>query len=92
MLCLKPQGRLVITGVTSGSRSSIDLSILQGRPAASDWQRRVAAGRSMADVMKMVNQGALHGIVGRTFPMAGVAEAHQAMHDRDFFGKLVIEH
>ena len=43
--------------------------------------------------MKMVNQGALRGIVGRKpFPMDGVGEAHEVMHDRDFFGKLVIEH
>lgn len=91
MLCLKPQGRLVITGVTSGSRTNMDLSILHGRPL----QLMGSGGRSrrtMADVMKMVNQGALHGIVGRTFPLEGVAEAHQVMHDRDFFGKLVIEH
>jgi NADPH:quinone reductase-like Zn-dependent oxidoreductase len=32
LLCLKPGGRLVITGVTSGARANMDLSILQGRP------------------------------------------------------------
>ena len=91
MLSLKHEGRLVITGVTSGSQTPMDLSILHGRPLhlmGSGGRSR----RSMADVMKMVNQGALHGIVGRTFPMDGLAEAHQVMHDRDFFGKLVLEH
>ena len=91
MLCLKQEGRLVITGVTSGSQTPMDLSILHGRPLhlmGSGGRSR----RTMAEVMKMVNQGALRGIVGRTFPLDGVAEAHQVMADRDFFGKLVIEH
>ena len=71
----------------------MDLSILHGRPLhlmGSGGRSR----RTMADAMKMVNQGELRGIVGRTFPLdgGGVAEAHQVMVDRDFFGKLVIEH
>ena len=90
LLCLKPRGRLVITGVTSGARASMDLSILQGRPL----QLMGSGGRSrrtFGDMMKMVNQGSLHGIVDRVFPLAGVAEAHRVMESREFFGKLVIE-
>ena len=41
--------------------------------------------------MKAVNQGELHGIVGKLFPLEEVAQAHQTMKDRDFFGKPVIE-
>ena len=90
LLCLKPGGRLVITGVTSGARANIDLSILQGRPL----HLMGSGGRSQrtfADMMKVVRHGALHGIVGRVFPLQGVAEAHRSMEARDFFGKLVIE-
>jgi NADPH:quinone reductase-like Zn-dependent oxidoreductase len=90
LLCLKPGGRLVITGVTSGARANIDLSILQGRPL-----HLIGSGgrsqRTFAEMMKVVRHGALHGIVGRVFPLQGVAEAHRAMEARDFFGKLVIE-
>lgn len=90
LLCLKPGGRLVITGVTSGARANIDLSILQGRPL-----HLMGSGgrsqRSFADMMKVVRHGALHGIVGRVFPLREVAEAHRLMEARDFFGKLVIE-
>jgi len=50
-----------------------------------------AKEESLADMMKVVNHGSLHGIVGKVFPLDGVAEAHQNMDDRDFFGKLVIE-
>jgi NADPH:quinone reductase-like Zn-dependent oxidoreductase len=90
LLCLKPGGRLVITGVTSGARANIDLSILQGRPL----HLMGSGGRSQrtfADMMKVVSHGALHGIVGRVFPLQEVAQAHRSMEDRDFFGKLVIE-
>lgn len=90
MLSLKPGGRLVITGVTSGARTSMDLSILQGRPLhlmGSGGRSR----RSFLDMMKMVQQGELHGIVGRVFPLEEAAEAHRTMEARDFFGKLVLE-
>ena len=88
--CLKPGGRLVITGVTSGARATMDLSILQGRPL----HLMGSGGRSQrtfADMMKVVHHGALHGIVGQVFPLEQVGEAHRTMEARDFFGKLVIE-
>ena len=90
MLSLKPNGRLVITGVTSGARVDMNLSILQGRPLhlmGSGGRSR----RTFADVMKLVNQGELRGIVSQVFPLGEVAQAHQVMEDRNFFGKLVIE-
>ncbi len=90
MLSLKPNGRLVITGVTSGARTDMDLSILQGRPLhlmGSGGRSR----RTFADVMTMVNRGELRGIVSQVFPLEEVAEAHRVMEDRNFFGKLVIE-
>lgn len=90
MLSLKPGGRLVITGVTSGARADINLSILQGRPLhlmGSGGRTR----RSFGDLMKCVNNGELKGIVGQTFPLTEVPEAHRVMESREFFGKLVIE-
>lgn len=90
LLSLKSGGRLVITGVTSGARADINLSILQGRPLhlmGSGGRTR----RSFGDLMKCVNNGELKGIVGQTFPLTDVPEAHRVMESREFFGKLVIE-
>ncbi len=90
MLCLKPGGRLVITGVTSGARTNMDLSILQGRPLhlmGSGGRTR----RSFGDLMKCVHQGELTGIVSETFPLTDVAAAHRVMESREFYGKLVVE-
>ena len=90
LLSMKQGGRLVITGVTSGTRTNMDLSILHGRPL----HLMGSGGRSQrtfVDMMKVVNNGALRGVVGRVFPLDQVAEAHRIMGQRDFFGKLVIE-
>lgn len=86
---LKPGGRLVITGVTSGSQIPFNLSILQGRPLTlmgSGGRSR----RSFAAMVHMVHYGSLRGVVGRTFELAEVAKAHEVMSGRDFFGKLAL--
>ena len=86
---LKPGGRLVITGTTSGSHIPFNLSVLQGRPLTlmgSGSRSR----RSFAAMMHMVHHGGLRGVVGRTFDLADAAQAHEVMAGRDFFGKLVL--
>ena len=90
LLSLKTGGRLVITGVTSGARADLNLSLLQGKPL----HLMGSGGRSnrtFADFMKVVRNGSLRGIPGRVFPLFDVGSAHQAMQDRDFYGKIVIE-
>ena len=90
LLSLKTGGRLVITGVTSGARADLNLSLLQGKPL----HLMGSGGRSnrtFADFMKVVRNGSLRGIPGRVFPLFDVGAAHQAMQDRDFYGKIVIE-
>ena len=90
LLSMAPGGRLVITGVTSGTQGDMNLSLLHSRPL----QLMGSGGRSnrtFADFMKVVHHGSLHGIVGKVFQLDDVASAHQAMTDRDFYGKLVIE-
>ena len=90
LLSLKSGGRLVITGVTSGATANLNLSLLQGKPL----HLMGSGGRSnrtFADFMKVVRNGSLRGVPGRVFPLDDVGSAHQAMHDRDFYGKIVIE-
>ena len=90
LLSLKAGGRLVITGVTSGATANLNLSLLQSKPL----HLMGSGGRSnrtFADFMKVVHHGALRGIPGRVFALEDVAAAHQAMAERDFFGKIVVE-
>ena len=89
LLSIRPFGRLVITGTTSGSQADIDLSLLQGRPLTlmgSGGRTR----RSFAEMMSVINRGELRGVVGRVFDLQEVGEAHRTMESRDFYGKLVV--
>ena len=87
--CLKPGGRLVITGTPSGSEYHMDLSLLQTRPLTvmgSGGRSR----RSFSEMMRVVRKGGLPGVVGKTFPLEDAVEAHKTIQGRNFFGKLVL--
>ena len=86
---LKPGGRLVITGTTSGSQLPFSLGVLQSRPLTL-MGSGARSRRSFAAMMHMVHHGGLRGVVGRTFDLAEAPAAHEVMRGRDFFGKLVL--
>lgn len=86
---LKPGGRLVITGTTSGSQLPFNLGLLQSRPLTL-MGSGARSRRSFAAMMHMAHHGGLRGVVGRTFDLAEAARAHEVMAGRDFFGKLVL--
>ena len=86
---LKPGGRLVITGTTSGSQIPFNLAVMQSRPLTL-MGSGARSRRSFAAMMPMAHYGGLHGVVGQTFDLADAAKAHGVMAGRDFFGKLVL--
>ena len=91
LLSLGRGGRLVNSGNTSGTQVSMDINRLRDRPLhlmGSGGRGR----RSFVDMMRAVWHGNLKGIVGRTFALEDVAEAHDSLKSREFFGKLVIWH
>ncbi len=86
---MKAGGRLVNCGVTSGHMASLHL----GRLFSRGLSVLGSGGRSrqeFADFMRLVKAGALHGVVGRVFPLEEAGEAHVLMDSRDFFGKIVL--
>ena len=91
LLSLKPGGRLVNSGTTSGTQVSMNLGLLHGRPLTlmgSGGRGR----RTFVDMMRVVNSGGLKGVVGQSFPLEEADEAHRVMESRGFFGKLVLHH
>ena len=44
----------------------------------------------MLDVVRLINQGKLRPVVDRTFALEDARLAHEAMEDRDLFGKLIL--
>ena len=86
---LKPGGRLVITGTTSGSQIPFNISVMQSRPLTL-MGSGARSRRSFAAMMHMVHHGGLRGVVGQTFDLEEAGKAHEVMGGRNFFGKLVL--
>lgn len=86
---MKVGGRFITCGVTAGYTANLHL----GRLFSRGLTVMGSGGRSrreFADFMRLVHRGALHGVVGRVFPLEEAAAAHKLMEDRDFFGKIVL--
>jgi NADPH:quinone reductase-like Zn-dependent oxidoreductase len=87
---LKPGGRLVTCGATTGHRGGIDLRYLFSRRISllgSYMGRKcelIAAARFFFD-------GRIRPAVDRTYPLASAADAHRRLEERGQFGKIVLE-
>jgi NADPH:quinone reductase-like Zn-dependent oxidoreductase len=87
---LKPGGRLVTCGATTGHRGEIDLRYL--------FSRRIALiGSYMGRKIELVRaarlffEGRLRPAVDRCYPLAEAAEAHRRLEEHGQFGKIVLE-
>src|SRR3989344_4801231 len=87
---LKPHGRVVISGTTSGAVASQDLSDVYY------YQQTILGSRmgykdEFEEILKLVNQGKLKPVIDKIFPLKDVAKAQQRMESRKHFGKIVLE-
>ena len=89
MASMAPGGRYGICGVTTGYRADLHMGLLFVR---SQTVFGVYMGRKedFRQVVDSASKGLIRGVVDQTFPLADAADAHQALEDRNFFGKLVI--
>ena len=90
LLSLKPGGRLVITGTPSGNRFDLDRSMLQSKPLTlmgSGGRSR----RSFTEMMRVIYNGGIRMVVGKTFPLEEAVNALRTLDSRDFFSKLVLQ-
>ncbi len=87
--CLRPSGRLVTCGSTSGPKVELDMRYVFSR------QLRVIGARmgslaEMREAWKLVTSGAVRPVVDRVFPLAEAAAAHERLASRGQFGKVVL--
>ena len=87
---MAPGGRYGICGVTAGFRAELNMGALFTR------QQQVfgvfmGSKEDMRQIVEMLDRGVISPTVDRVFPLAEAAQAHQAMEDRGFFGKLVLQ-
>ncbi|MFQ5873963.1 MAG: zinc-binding dehydrogenase [Dehalococcoidia bacterium] len=88
--CLKMGGRLVNCGVTGGHRASLRIGQMFTRGLTFHGVSNGNKG-DLANVMRLVRQGKIRGIISQAFPLDAAAEAHRAMEGRNVFGKLVLQ-
>ncbi len=88
---LKPGGRLVVSGATSGHLPTLDLRRLF-------YHQISVLGTSMgtpdelAALMALMVETGLRPIVDRVYPFSEVRDAFAHLLDGDVFGKVIVEH
>ena len=89
VLAVKPFGKVVICGATSGYNLDFDVRYLWmrqkqiiGSHFANAWQCTKAN--------ELIEQGKIRPVLWKTLPFDGVAEAHQLLRDNKHLGKIAI--
>ncbi|GIH96080.1 zinc-binding dehydrogenase [Planobispora siamensis] len=85
---LRPGGRIVVSGATSGAVPPADLNrvfFLQLSVVGSTMGTRDQLGR----LARFLEQTGLRPVIDRTLPLAEAREGFSAMHEGDVFGKIV---
>jgi NADPH2:quinone reductase len=96
---LRPLGMLVLFGQSSGPVPPIDPLVLTQkgslfltRPSLAHYVADAGSFRERATkVLNWVAQGSLELRIGRTYPLAEIAQAHRDLEARKTTGKLVVE-
>lgn len=87
--CLKPAGKLVTCGATTGPQAAIDLRFLYSRQL-SILGSYMGTMKELYDVLAHVFAGRLKPVLDRTFPLKEIRDAHEHMEKSKMFGKIVL--
>ncbi len=86
---VRPGGRVVTYGATTGSPSTIEIRRLFWKQAALVGST-MGTPREFAAMLALYGDGGLRPVVDRIFPLADIAAAHRRMDSAGQFGKIVI--
>ena len=87
---LRPHGRVVIAGVTSGAIASQDLSDIYYYQH-SILGSRMGTKEEFEQIHKLVKQGILRPTIDKVFPLKDAAEALKRLAESKQMGKIVLE-
>ena len=87
---LKPNGRLVTCGATSGFAAQTDLRQVFYRHITI-LGSFMGSKAELLEAMKFVESGQIRAVVDQVLPLAEARRAHELMEDRAQFGKLVLK-
>jgi len=87
--CVKHGGRLLTCGATAGFDPPTDIRYIWSAEmdirGSNGWTRQ-----GLIDLLEMVSSGRLTPVIDRVVPLRDGIEAHRAMEERTFLGKIVI--
>ncbi len=87
---LRPLGRVVIAGTTSGDRGTQDLSDVYVRQLTI-LGARMGTKEEFEKVVEIIKSGKCKPIIDKVFPLAHAKEAQRRMEERMHIGKIVLE-
>jgi NADPH:quinone reductase-like Zn-dependent oxidoreductase len=87
---LKPNGRLVTCGATSGYDAHTDLRQVFYRHL-NIFGSFMGSKAELFEAMKFVEQGKIRGVVDRVLPLSEARQAHELLENRAQFGKVVLK-
>jgi NADPH:quinone reductase-like Zn-dependent oxidoreductase len=96
---LAQRGRMIIVGLTSGSRAELDMglvlrkrlrmvgTVLRARPV----EEKIALARDASGhLIPLFDAGKLSAVVDRVLSFADIRKAHELMESNETFGKIVL--
>jgi len=97
LTCLAPFGHLILYGRAGGAPEPLNLFKLFEKSTKVSAFTLYTVGaqpdlmrRGIEESFKLIAQGKLKLLVGKSFPLAQAAEAHKFMESRQSTGKLVL--
>ena len=96
---LAPRGRMIVVGLTSGSRAELDMgTVLRKRLMmigttlrSRTLDEKIAVARDVAEhVIPLFEAGKLKPVIDSVFSFAEIRAAHMLMHSNETFGKIVL--
>jgi len=87
---LRPFGRVVIAGTTSGDKGTQDLSEVYVRQL-SILGARMGTKKEFEKVLELMNSGQIKPIIDQVFPLAKAAEAQRRLEEYKHIGKIILE-
>ena len=87
---LKPYGRVVVIGATSGEKVSFELSQFYPQQL-SIIGSRMGTKQEFEEVYKLLVEGKLKPIIDRTFPLEEAVSAQKRMEESNHLGKIVLK-
>jgi NADPH:quinone reductase-like Zn-dependent oxidoreductase len=90
MRSVRPGGRILVVGGTSGYDATINLAQLFYYHV-SILGSTMGEHKDYADVMNLIFDGKLKAVVGKVFPLAEAQQAQVALENFDVYGKIVID-